>query len=597
MSTSNEPPVNRPRPDEVRHTTSGLIQNLRENSGSIRQSLTLAGMGGVVLGGLVWLFVRDLSGPALIVVLAGVVLLLAAASMSWRSLIKTAFGRGGKYGINTVTVLLITIGIAAALNYLLFYAANRPNPPGFLRIDTTYTKQFLLGEKVQTNLNSLKEPVRITAFFPTANVQQRNAWKRTEDTLSEFRRRSTKFPLEYRQVDPELNPNEASLYNVTSYPALVVEGMESQRREIILPSADTEDPTQALFTEQDILTGLLVVNQIRQKHVMFISGHSERTATDTVGSRNYGLAFDALVRENYFVTDATLQELGSIIIEEQQNPPASADQSFMPAAVIFADPRQDMTETEGQILREYALTGGSILLLLEPDTTPETFLAFLSRYGIAVGLGQAVDIASYIAPNPQFLQIKASNLQFIPNPITTDFDVVYLPGSTYFATTVDPETIPLQNGTPYIDQQILARTTLDSWAELSLDGSIAFDEQEGDLRGPLPVAITLQAIAELQGTPYVDARGELIKTNMVIIGDTDFASNQAFASAKNGDLLLNSVRWLVQDYELISITTKTDTDRIFWLTTPERDYVRWSGWLLMPSLIAMAGVWVWWRRR
>ncbi len=502
-----------------------------------------------------------------------------------------------EYGVNTVTVLLITIGIAAALNYVLFYASNRPNPPGFLRIDTTYTKQFLLGEKVQTNLNSLKEPVRITAFFPTADIQQRNAWKRTEDTLSEFKRRSTVFPLDYRQVDPELNPNEASLYNITTYPALVVEGMESQRREIILPSGAADDPTQALFSEQDILTGLLVVNQIRQKHVMFISGHSERNPNDTAGGRNYGLAFDALVRENYLVTNATLQELGSIIIEEQNNPPASAEASFMPAAVIIADPQQDMTETESQILRQYALTGGSMMLLLEPDTTPETFLAFLSRYGIAVGLGQAVDIASYIAPNPQFLQIKASNLQFLPNPITTDFDVVYLPGSTYFATTVDPATIPLQNGIPYIDQQILARTTLDSWAELSLDGTIDFNETEGDRRGPLPVAITLQAIAELQGQPYVNANGDLIKTNMVIIGDSDFASNQAFASAKNGDLLLNSVRWLVKDYELISITTKTDTDRIFWLTTPERDYVRWSGWLLMPSLIAMAGVWVWWRRR
>ncbi len=95
MSMSNEPPVNRPRPDEVRHTTSGLITNLQENAGSIRQGLTLAGVGGIVIGGLVWLFIRDLSGPALIVVLAGVVLLLAAASMSWRSLLKTVFGRGG----------------------------------------------------------------------------------------------------------------------------------------------------------------------------------------------------------------------------------------------------------------------------------------------------------------------------------------------------------------------------------------------------------------------------------------------------------------------------------------------------------------------
>ncbi len=589
MSTSNEPPVNRPRPDEVRPTATGLYERLRANATSVRQSLTLAGIGGIVLGGLVWIFIRDLAGPALVVVAIGAALLLVAAALSWRTVQKALFGRGGKYGFNSLTVLIVAFGVAAAINFLLFWAGGRPDPPGFLRVDTTFTKQFLLEDKVRVTLDAMTEPIRITAFFPTDTAQERAAWRETEDTLSEFARRSTAESLEYRQIDPELNPSEASRFGVTTYPALVVEGLESQRREIVRPAAPDGTNSLTTFSEEDIVTGLLVVNQIEQKQVFFISGHSERIDTDGDSADGYGLAREALQRENYAVNNVTLQELGSLI--------AAGDPSLLPAVVIFADPTQDMSETEGQIIREYARIGGSIMLLLEPDTTPDSFLGFLSRYGVAVGVGEVVDTASFIPPNPGFLQIKRSNQQFPPHEISPEFDVLYMPGSTYMATTVDPTTIPItDSGVPFVQHRVIATSTLASWAETDPDGEINFDQDSADRPGPLPIAITVEAIAELQGAPIVDA-GEFVEANIVVIGDTDFAANQAFASAKNGDLFVNSVNWLAEDFELISIRSKTAAFRELVLTSTERDFVRWSGWLLMPSLIGLAGVWTWWRRR
>lgn len=588
MSTQNEPPVNRPRPDDVRSTASGLVHNLRENATSIRQSFTLAGIAGVVLGGIIWIFIRDLSGAALFVVYAGVFLLLIASGMSWRTIRKVVFGRGGKYGINSVSILIVAFGIAGVVNYVLFWADGRPNPPGFLRVDTTFTKQFLLEEKVQTTLDALKEPVRITAFFPTDTREERAAWLETEDTLSEFKRRSTTFPLDFRRIDPELDPTEATRYGVTVYPSIVVEGLDSQRREIIRASADTGADSLTTFSEQDLVTGLLVVNQIQQKLVMAISGHSERDTSNSEDFDAYGLAWDALDRENYALFSGTLQDLGSQL--------SSGDPANLPAVVMIADPRQDMSVAESQILREYARIGGSILLLLEPDTTPDTFLTFLARYGVAVGVGEVADTASFIPPNPMFLQIKRSNQQIPPHEITTDFDVLYIPGATYLGTTVDPNSIPQVDGTLYVQQRLIAISTLASWAETSLDGEIAFDQGSADRPGPLPIAISIEAIAELQGSPVVE-EGGFVTANIVVVGDADFASNQAFSSAKNGDLLVNSVNWLAKDFELISIRSKVSAFRRFDLTTPERDFVRWSGWLLMPSLIGLAGVWVWWRRR
>ena len=107
----------------------------------------------------------------------------------------------------------------------------------------------------------------------------------------------------------------------------------------------------------------------------------------------------------------------------------------------------------------------------------------------------------------------------------------------------------------------------------------------------------MEAIAELNQAPRVDANGAFIRTNIVVIGDSDFGSNNFFSSAKNGDLLANSVNWLARDFELISTRPKSRVFRELVLTQTERDFIRWTGWLLMPALVGSIGVATWWRRR
>ena len=170
-----------------------------------------------------------------------------------------------------------------------------------------------------------------------------------------------------------------------------------------------------------------------------------------------------------------------------------------------------------------------------------------------------------------------------------------MPGTAFIGRTVDESTVPqADDGTPFIRQTLLAQTTLSSWEELG--GLIEFNQGE-DIPGPLPVAIAIEAIAELNQAPQVDPDGAFIVTSIVVIGDSDFGSNNFFSSAKNGDLLANSVNWLARDFELISTRPKTRVFRELVLTQTERDFIRWTGWLLMPVLIGSIGVATWWRRR
>ncbi len=585
MSTDQQnSPESRPTSDSVREKTP-IFQSLKNNTKSIRQALALVGVGAVIFGVLIWIFLRGLEGPAFIVTGVGISLLVIDAIISLATVRQAVFGRRGRYGLNTAIVFLVFLTIAVAVNFTLLWATDRPDPEGWLRIDTTATKQFLLEEQVVNTLENLKEPVKITAFFEIDSAAGAAAWRDTEDMLSEFRRRSGDFELTYKRIDPELNPNIATALGVTQFPALAIEGVESRRTEIVLG----ENPSNGsnVFTEQQVVTGLLVINQIAQKKIVFITGHSERDVTNVIDITSLGLAGRALNRENYVVLNETLQELGTRM--------ANGDPQEVPAAIVFAGPTQDLLPIDQQALLNYARFGGSILFMLEPNVTPDTFKQFLSRYAVVIGDGEAADISSFVAPNPTFIQVKKSNGQLPSHPVTDGFEVLYMPGAAHFGWAVDPQSLPLVgDNVPLVKQGILASTTLSSWSELDPD-TLEFNI-ETEVAGPLPVAVVVEAVGEVAGGVYSDGES-LVTMNMIVIGDTDFATNNYFGSANNSDLFVNAINYLAKDFELISIRTKTDANRQMFLTKNERDFVRWSGWLLMPFLISIFGFWTWWRRR
>ncbi len=569
-----------------------LIQLLRDNATSVRMLLVVAGAGAFLAGVLLYLFLRDLVSAALLTMAIGLALLALSAIISWRQVGRAVFGTRGRYGANTLVLLIAFVGIAALGNYYLFWLSDRPNPPGWLRLDTTATKQFALAPQAVKILEDLKEPIRATVFMVTDTAEGAAAWRSTQDLLSEFRRRSGNT-LRFELVDPELHPNTAAEYGVSQYPAIAIEGLDSRRTEVIV--GGNPRTTADVFDEQSVTTALLVVNQVKQKAVYFVTGHGERDiAVAEDDPEGYSQAAVTLLRDNYRVAARTLNDLIPNIFGD--NP------DDFPAALIFAGPTSGFVEAEGPddlrdelaILRGYLLKGGSVIFLLEPDP-PESFQTILGEWGLTVGEGHLVDAASFVAGEPTFLQLTRSNRQIeASHAITAPIDVVYMPGATFIGRTVQEyEVDQTAAGEPYLNVVGLATTTLSSWEETGEEDKF---DIEVDRAGPLPVMVAIEALAPVGFEPR-EVDGELIRTNMVIIGDVDFGSNRYFSSAKNGDLLANAVNWAVRDFELISIRPKVKAFRELVLTKTERDFVRWTGWLLMPAIIGTMGVWIWWRRR
>ena len=573
----------RPSIESTKFNFSRLAFSIKQNIRSVKQGVLLSGLLSIVLGFIIWIFLRDISQIGLWFILVGIILLILLGLLAWRSMLFFLFGRRGRYGLNSSIIFLTSLGLIIVINSLLYWLVSQPNQPEWLRVDTTATKQFILEDQAIKVIANLKEDVKITVFIATNTPEKAAGWRSIEDLLLEFKRRSKKVDLSYERIDPELDPNSAVKYGVNYFPSLVIEAIDSRRSQIINGRQGT-----TIFSEQDIITGLLIVSQIKQKKIIFLTGHGERDITDfDQNSKGMGLIYSDLITQNYKVLSATSQELAILLSEEN-----------IPAVVVIAGAEKGFTIQDSAIISEYLWLGGSLLVLIEPELTPEGIKTFLYKFGLAVGEGTIFDMASFVAPKPSYLQLKKTNGQILPHEITKDFDVLYFPGSTYIGSAYSPDTIPItENGEPFVKHVPLAFTTLESWAQNTQENETVKYNSESDALGPFPTIMLIEAISEIGKSPKEKADGTLAQTAIVVIGDTDFASNKYSSSAKNADLFVNSINWLAKDYELITIRPKTAAFRELVLTKSERDFIRWSGWLLMPISVGIAGMVSWWRRR
>tara|TARA_B100000902_G_C27299565_1_gene911988 strand:+ start:267 stop:2027 length:1761 start_codon:yes stop_codon:yes gene_type:complete len=572
-----------------------LFDSLKNYSYSIQYISMISGLIIMFIGLIILLFLRDIQLTGIILFVLGLISLAISTILNISKIKKFLFSSKGIYSANTFFILIGAIAISLLINSVIYVTSKNGLTPSWFRSDLTASKEYDLSDQSINALLNLDENLEIFMFLRNDSSKDALSIKRTEDLLSEFSRNSNDYSVSFKHIDPDLDPNLSSSLNIEKYlsgrdlPILVFRLEKSQRLSHIVG----KDPNLSIdiFDEKDIISGILISSQVKRKRVFFLSGHEERDINNTDrSSDSLGQAKITLERDNYDVSSITTDELSRIIL----NYSLSYELDLFPAAIIISDPSDDILESEKNVIQEYITLGGNIMLLLEPDS-PKGYIEMLSSWGIIAGEGTLIDRISYVAPNLEFLQIKDSNLQMPDHPITHNFDVIYFPGSKFIGLSLMPEEIPItEDGVPYVKADPLAYTTISSWEETSKE-FIEFDQ--GDISGPLPVILAVEAISEIKGNPKKQENGEYTKSKLLISGDTDFASNRFIFSAKNEDLFANSVNWLTSDVELISIRPKIKVFRELVLTKDERNFVRWSGWIFLPALSLSIGFFSWWRRR
>lgn len=494
--------------------------------------------------------------------LASVVLYILG---QWREVMAIFSKRGAKYGTLSIFSVLATLGILIGLNYL----ADRYNK----RWDLTEAKQYSLSDQTRKVLQGLTQPLQVKVFA------RDDDFARFRDRLGEYEYTSTQVKVEYIDVDRE--PALARTYEIQSYGTMVMEYGDRKER-------------VTLDTEQDITNAIIKVVEGAQKKVYFVQGHGEKDPQSADQRLGYSGSKDALGRDNYSIE--------SLVLAQQQDVPADA------SVVVVAGPETDYFAPEVDALRRYLNKGGHLLVMIDPPEGPDArplsnILALTREWGFDVGNNVVVDVSGMgqlIGTGPS-VPLAAS---YPSHPITDRFQLMTAYPLTRSVT-------PIAGGVEGRTPQTFIETSPRSWAEsdlkaLSTGSEVGMDEGKGDKTGPIPIGAAVSVNAPeppAAPAPAADSTGSngekppTPQTRLVVIGDSDFASNGALGIQGNRDLFVNTVNWLAQQENLIAIRPRDPSDRRVSLTADQERRIFYLTVLLIPVAIFGLGIYGWARRR
>ncbi|MBI3484562.1 MAG: GldG family protein [Acidobacteria bacterium] len=429
----------------------------------------------------------------------------------------------------------MTLAVVAILGLVNFLAARHSK-----RFDLTAEKLYSLSDQTEKILGALQKDVRVLKFDKSDDAALR-------DLLTEYKSRSRR--ITYQFVDPQEKPEIAKQYGVQHFgETIVASGTRVERPE----SAD----------EQDLTSAILKVTRDAVKTVCFVEGHGEKPLSSQEGE-GYGQVEAGLKSENYQVKEVNLVTANQV--------PADC------SVLVEAGPAKALFPQEAAMIAKFLDGGGKAMLLVDPDTDPQLD-GILQAWNVAVGKDTVLDVSGYgrlIGTGPGVPLV----MSYGAHPITKNFGR---------SMTIFPLARSVKSGSnAQAGGQVseLLMTSPESWAETDLkSGKAKFDEGK-DTKGPVSLGVAAsKKIGEKEA-------------RLVVIGDSDFASNRYLGAQRNGDLFFNSINWLAQDEELISIRPKSPANRRVNLTRSQQNMFFWFSIVLLPGAVIVAGALIWWKRR
>jgi ABC-type uncharacterized transport system involved in gliding motility auxiliary subunit len=257
------------------------------------------------------------------------------------------------------------------------------------------------------------------------------------------------------------------------------------------------------------------------------------------------------------------------------------------AVLVIAGPDRPLLPEEQDAIDVYLGGGGKTLLLLDPDNRAGMD-DFLARWGLRLGTGVVVDTLSRLFGGDFTTPIVTT---YPPHEITQGFNL-----ATFFALAAPIEFDPAKD--KEVTFQPLAQTSSNSWAETNpTAGELKF-EPGADRPGP----VTLAAIVTPRHSANTDPLDETAAAPgggaaLAVFGDADFASNSHINFSGNLDLFLNTVSWLTQEKDLISIRPKEARFAPLFLSSTQGKIVMYVSLIVAPATVFLGGLIIWRRRR
>jgi ABC-type uncharacterized transport system involved in gliding motility auxiliary subunit len=509
--------------------------------------------------------------------------------------------RSTQAGTNALVATIAVLAILGLINFL----GTRYN----LRADLTETQLFTLAPQSRELVNTLAQPVTVWIFDISQNPQDR-------ELLENYRRQSSRFKFEY--IDPQARPGLAEKFGVKDYGEVYLESQD--KRQLVQVVNQNERLSEVRLTSR-----LQQITTANSAKVYFLQGHGEHQLTAVQNGMSQ--AVQGLTDKNFTTSPLNLVE--------QSKVPDDA------AAVVVAGPKRPLFDGEVKALQDYLNRGGNLLLMIDPSTDPKLD-NLLKEWGVRLDNRLAVDVSGGGAGLGPAVPLIT---EYGQHPITKDFGN----GISFYRLARPVETTPVAG----IESTPLLRTKPypNSWAESDLQSEKLEFNADKDQKGPLTLGVALTKKLSAQSatqpsptpsplpsptttsqatpntspsptpsptttsqasatpsplptpttsTPQTEkqAKKPATESRLVVIGNSDFATDSLFQQQLNGDVFLNSVTWLSQqDQQPLSIRPKEAKNRRLNITTAQANLLTLSSLLLLPLIGLVGATVLWWKRR
>ena len=460
-------------------------------------------------------------------------------------------GRQARYGSNAVLLFLAFLASVVVLNVLVYQNAQDWG----LRWDLTEDQSRTLTDETLLALEQIAEldkPVIVRVFYTPDNANL----ARVENLLEDYQS-FAQGNLVYEVIDPLLNPVQA-------------EQAGSVLGGVILFSLGENVQRVDQVSETAFSNALVALLNPNNKTIYFLTGHGEY-GVDQSGADSLSALRFALENKTYSVE--TLNLLLSPAIPEDA------------AAVVLAGPQQPITDQEMDLLRAFSDAGGALILAedasvqTEFTSTNDPVNAYLEEvWGVSLG--------DDIVIEPEVINslggLYAASVYYADHEITVDLqqrNLISIFPIARSVTVVNPQA-------PNAFVMELISSSEDSWAETNIDSinEGAPEVDADDLAGPVTLAV-------------VGEHG-LTGARIVVLGDSDFLSDNGINQFGNRDLALNLVDWATRQEALITLTPRETIQRV--IVPPNQNTLALIAILtvfLIPGAVLVSGIVVWMMRR
>ena len=534
------------------------------------------------------------------VLLAGIALLAAAAAIHsivlqdrWLTTILALAGAalslwgafalrreiGSMFKARKGEIALFTFGMVGVLVAIGYLSARFP-----MRFDLSAQKEHSLSKQTVNVLRHLDKPVHVVFFHDPA-------MRETVELYELMQKETNKLTVEFH--DPMLNPAKARLMGVQFAGTAL---MQSEGRKLQINGP----------TEVDIANGILRISQGVTQRLCFLDGHSEADPfsieshdhMEGNAGHSHGLGDKAIIHEQHGMAKARAAlEAMNYTVEKVSLLKGGSTLNDC-ALLVVAGPKSALLAREIEAIGKYLDDGHNAIFMLDPFV--ETGLEpVLQKFGVLADNDIVIDSASHFWADPSAPAVT----DYHRHQITDQLPLTFFPGVRSLS--------PTPQQPPGVSVMPLINSSKSSFGETDRNRAEFTEGQDKD--GPLSMMVIVNRRPETARTAaaiMAELRGEKTSANaapsapvnfkrsrIVVIGDSDFATNSFFHIMGNGKLFLNTVNYLASKENLIGVEPRTfDRPRVN-LTNRQMKGTFFLSVILIPLLLAVIGTAVWWRQR